>query len=128
MIGKSINRKTFYEIIDYCTFDYDKKTKTVIQDAINGNQSDIDYAHNYLGQLFARLSKKFIDNKKIDLIGSHGQTISHLDFKYSNQIGSPSFLNKAFQVPIVYNFRQKDIDNGGNGAPLVPFLDFLLFK
>ena len=33
-----------------------------------------------------------------------------------------------FKVPVIYNVRQKDISSGGNGAPLMPFLDWLIFK
>ena len=37
-------------------------------------------------------------------------------------------MYKEYGVPVIYNFRQADIDVGGNGAPLMPFLDWLLFK
>ncbi|MFQ6610741.1 MAG: anhydro-N-acetylmuramic acid kinase, partial [Fidelibacterota bacterium] len=68
------------------------------------------------------------NGRKIDLIGSHGQTISHKDKHVSIQAGDPQYLYSEFNVPIVYDFRQADIDVGGNGAPLMPFLDWLLFR
>ena len=117
-----------YKIIDFKTYKYSKKTKNIINDALSLNNKKINFADKYLGDLFYRLSKKFIKDKKIDLIGSHGQTIFHKDKIKSIQIGSPHLLNRYFNVPIIYNFREKDILNGGNGAPLVPFLDWLLFN
>ena len=52
----------------------------------------------------------------------------HKDKIKSIQIGDPKLLKQYFKIPIIYNFREKDIINGGNGAPLVPFLDWLLFR
>ncbi|SVE57336.1 uncharacterized protein METZ01_LOCUS510190, partial [marine metagenome] len=77
---------------------------------------------------FARISKQFLKGRHFDLISSHGQTIAHSDGKSTLQIGNPEKLNMIFKVPVIYNFRQADIKAGGNGAPIVPFLDWLLFK
>ncbi len=72
----------------------------------------------------------------VDLIGSHGQTIHHLpnqaqlfDEKVSStlQIGDPSVLSKLTSVITVGNFRSGDVALGGQGAPLVPYFDYLLF-
>ena len=71
---------------------------------------------------------EFLERDKVDIICSHGQTISHNNKKYSIQLGNPKALHRNFNIPIVYNFRSNDIAFGGNGAPLVPFLDWLLFK
>ena len=117
-----------YEIIDFKTFNYSKNTKKIIKEALSCNKNKIKLADEHLGKLFLKISKKFIKNKKIDLIGSHGQTIFHKDRVRSVQIGKPNLLKEYFKIPVVYNFRKKDILNGGNGAPLVPFLDWLLFK
>jgi len=117
-----------YEIIDFQTFDYSKITKNIINEALTCNKKKVVIANQHLGKLFLQISKKFIKNKKVDLIGSHGQTIFHKDKVRSIQIGTPYLLKKYFKIPIIYNFREKDILNGGNGAPLVPFLDWLLFN
>ena len=53
----------------------------------------------------------------------HGQTIKHVEKTESIQAGDPKFLYQEFKVPVIYNFRKLDIKNGGNGAPLMPFLD-----
>ena len=65
---------------------------------------------------------------RIDLIATHGQTIAHNDGISTQQIGDPKYLHEKMKVPIVYNFRQGDINAGGNGAPLMPFLDWILFQ
>ena len=85
-------------------------------------------AHIQLGDAFASFVKKFLDNRHVDLIAFHGQTIAHQDGVSTRQIGDPKNLYNIFKVPIIYNFRQADIDSGGNGAPLMPFLDWILFK
>ncbi len=117
-----------YEIIDFQTFNYSKKTKMIIKNALTCDDKKIKLANKHLGKLFLEKAKQFIKHQKIDLIGSHGQTIFHSDKIKSIQIGDPALLQKYFQIPVIYNFRKKDILNGGNGAPLVPFLDWLLFN
>jgi len=74
--------------------------------------------------------------EKIDLVGSHGQTIQHLpkEVNYFErmiastlQIGDPSVIAKLLGVTTVGDFRTGDVALGGQGAPLVPYFDFLLF-
>lgn len=72
----------------------------------------------------------------LDLIGCHGQTIYH-QAKHSAyagrqiactwQLGEPALIANEIGVPIVSNFRPADIAAGGQGAPLVPLLDYVLF-
>ncbi len=75
---------------------------------------------------------------KIDLIGSHGQTIFHqgvpapfLGGRKSAstlQIGEPSVIAARTGVPTIGDFRPADIAAGGQGAPLVPFVDYLMYR
>jgi anhydro-N-acetylmuramic acid kinase len=76
------------------------------------------------------------DMNEIDLIGSHGQTIQHLpipkyyfDYKIAStlQIGDPAVLAKLSGIPTIGDFRTGDIALGGEGAPLIPYFDFILF-
>jgi anhydro-N-acetylmuramic acid kinase len=73
---------------------------------------------------------------KLDLIGCHGQTIYHqaTDASYAGrqiactwQIGEPALVASQLGVPVVSNFRPADMAAGGQGAPLVSLLDFVLF-
>ena len=66
---------------------------------------------------------------KIDFVGFHGQTIFHdPSKKISKQIGDGKLLSQLTQKTVVYNFRQKDIQNGGEGAPLAPIFHKALVK
>ena len=116
-----------YKIIDWNTFPYSIRIKDLINDAMKYPIKS-DYYSEILGREFAKISDYFLDGRTIDLIGSHGQTIQHIDKEYTKQIGSTKFLLNKFNVPVVSNFRENDILAGGNGAPLIPFLDWLLFK
>ncbi len=78
-----------------------------------------------------------IDPKSIELIGCHGQTIFHesepvdcLGRKVAStlQIGDGSVLAERTQIPVINDFRPRDMAAGGKGAPLVPFVDYLLFR
>ena len=71
---------------------------------------------------------KLID-KKVDFIGFHGQTIYHNSLeKISKQIGDGNLLSQLTKKIVINNFRQNDIKNGGEGAPLAPVFHRLIVK
>lgn len=115
-----------YNILKSISESFNPSTKSIINSAVNGK--NIHLAHTQLGKLFSELCIKHFSSENIDAIAMHGQTIAHLDGEMTQQIGDPQYLAATFQIPVIYNFRQADIDAGGNGAPLMPFLDWLLFK
>tara|TARA_B100001250_G_scaffold60503_1_gene47217 strand:+ start:1671 stop:2810 length:1140 start_codon:yes stop_codon:yes gene_type:complete len=88
-----------------------------------------------LGDLFAdavifAIDAAGIDVSEVDLIGSHGQTVCH--FPYDNppstlQIGESSVIAQRTGIVTVSDFRPADMAMGGQGAPLVPLADHLLF-
>ena len=66
---------------------------------------------------------------KIDIIGLHGQTIYHnAKEKISKQLGDGKLLSQLSKKTVVYNFRQNDLDNGGEGAPLASIFHKLLIN
>ncbi len=71
-----------------------------------------------------------IDNDfEIDLIGFHGQTILHSPIdKYSKQLGDGKLLSQLSKKKVIYNFRQNDLVEGGEGAPLSPIFHQLIVK
>ena len=73
-----------------------------------------------------KISKIAIKNE-IDLIGFHGQTIFHNpQIKITKQLGDGNLLSQLLKKPVIYDFRQADIDNNGQGAPLTPIYHRLL--
>ncbi len=65
--------------------------------------------------------------RNLDLVASHGQTLYHIPGKATLQIGETAFLARDLGVPVISDFRAADIAAGGSGAPLMPWVDGLLF-
>ncbi len=69
------------------------------------------------------------ENYNIDLIGFHGQTIFHnAGKKISKQLGDGNLLSQLLKKKVVYNFRESDLNNGGQGAPLAPIFHQIISK
>jgi anhydro-N-acetylmuramic acid kinase len=82
-----------------------------------------------LGELYARAVLRAVRRfGPVKLVGCHGQTIYHEGAKNTLQIGEAAVIAERTGVPVVSNFRARDIAAGGQGAPLVPYVDYLLFR
>ena len=88
-----------------------------------------------LGKLFSEsvltvLEKVGVPPTQVDLIGSHGQTIHHMpsaEVPATLQIGEPAVIAHKTGIPAVADFRVADVAAGGEGAPLIAYIDYLLF-
>ena len=128
-ISINLNHTFDYQILAQESFDFDCEIQSEIKKYIGETENDkINQINQYLGEKFLDLSKNFLSKHQIDYIAIHGQTIHHQNKVRSIQVGCPSYLASFFKVPVIYNFREKDISLGGTGAPLMPFLDWLIFK
>ena len=91
---------------------------------INEIEREITIFH---GKIINQISLKYDD--KIDLIGFHGQTIYHNpEKKITKQLGDGKLLSQLIKKKVIFDFRQEDIDNNGQGAPLTPIFHNLLSK
>jgi anhydro-N-acetylmuramic acid kinase len=89
----------------------------------------ISRLHFQLAELYARAVRRAIRRYgPVELIGCHGQTVFHEGGANTLQIGEAAVLAERTGVPVVSNFRARDIAAGGQGAPLVPYVDYLLFR
>ena len=134
------NGEDNYNVILDKFFEYSKKTTQNIQnlkEKIN-NSKDLDsyleeikILENEITFFHSKVANEVIEICKIDIdfIGFHGQTIFHNSKeKKTRQLGDASFLSKNTKKRVIYNFRQNDLDNGGEGAPLAPIFHKLLIK
>lgn len=89
-----------------------------------------------VGRAFAQAAAELVRRlglRRVDLAGSHGQTICHLPPGHSRvpatmQIGDAAVISDALGCRVVHHFRQADMAVGGQGAPLVPWTDYVLFR
>lgn len=119
-----------------------KKKLFALQDAKTVTLEEISRLHFALGEVFAEAAIDLCDLynvplQKIDLIGSHGHTIAHFPqpkkffghlIGATLQIGDPNVIAQRTNIITVGDFRVADIAAGGEGAPLVPYFDFLMFR
>ena len=126
------NEYSFFEIIHAETVSYTAEWKQILQQAIHLSSPallDLDVVY---GKYLASVLVDFIANykvKEIDFIASHGHTVLHQPEEgITLQIGSGAEIAKITQQKVVYDFRTQDVKYGGQGAPLVPIGDELLFS
>tara|TARA_Y100000590_G_C15731461_1_gene1017181 strand:+ start:2745 stop:3845 length:1101 start_codon:yes stop_codon:yes gene_type:complete len=131
----------YLEIIDNLYLKYDIQLKSKLKKIVNlcktKNQlikatkeikeveKELTLYHVNAYKLITKKNKKI----KINLIGFHGQTILHKPKKgYTIQIGDSKLLSKMTNITVVSNFRENDILNGGQGAPLTPIYHQLILS
>jgi anhydro-N-acetylmuramic acid kinase len=93
------------------------------------NTAAISRLNFQLGELYARAIAGAVKRfGPVALVGCHGQTIYHEGRSNTMQIGEAAVIAERCGVPVISNFRVRDIAAGGQGAPLVPYVDYLLFR
>jgi anhydro-N-acetylmuramic acid kinase len=137
--------KTCLKLLAFETSRYSPAVRKLIQqvsDPATGSVDLICQANVLLGELFAEAALSVakqagVPMDQVALIGSHGQTVHHLPRPQrvcgrtvagTLQLGEPAVIAERTGVCTVADFRPRDMACGGEGAPLVPYVDYLLFR
>ncbi|MBK5193264.1 MAG: anhydro-N-acetylmuramic acid kinase [Flavobacteriaceae bacterium] len=120
-----------FEIVNAETIPYPHDLKKKLQEAINFDQISLEELNErytgYLAEIISAFIKKY-NITNLDGVCSHGHTIKHEpENKYTLQIGNLPQLAGLLNLKVVCDFRVQDVALGGQGAPLVPVGDELLF-
>ncbi|CAN5470682.1 anhydro-N-acetylmuramic acid kinase AnmK [soil metagenome] len=130
------------KVLGHVGFAYSKAMRAAVlgaMDAKAASVADLSRLHWRLGEVYAECVAKAEQQfgVKAALVGCHGQTIYHqgVAAKYLGapvratwQMGEPSVVAERLRVPVVSDFRPADLAAGGQGAPLVPMLDYVMFR
>ncbi|KAB1153261.1 anhydro-N-acetylmuramic acid kinase [Tenacibaculum aiptasiae] len=121
-----------FQIIKADTFSYSEEWKNKLQKAISYKKEDLKSLDIEYGILLGKLLNEFIEINEIstlDFIASHGHTILHQpENGITLQIGNGQQIANITNKKVVCDFRVQDVKLGGQGAPLVPIGDKLLFS
>lgn len=121
-----------FQIIKAETIPYPKIWEDKLRNSIQFSAEKLLELHSEYGFYLGKLTQDFIQKfelKNIDLIASHGHTVFHQpQKKITLQIGDGRAIKIETDLPVIYDFRSQDVLMGGNGAPLVPIGDELLFS
>lgn len=120
-------------LLAFVSRSYDAAERGRIEAAIErGTARDLALLHAALGEWAIDAVQAVLDAAQVravdlDLIGFHGQTIWHEPPRVTWQLGEPAVIAERFGARVVSGFRGRDLAAGGEGAPLVPMADILLF-
>nr|WP_299036242.1 anhydro-N-acetylmuramic acid kinase [uncultured Tenacibaculum sp.] len=120
-----------FRIIQAETVSYSNEWKKKLQEAINYDEKDLQILDVNYGEFLGSILNNFIREhriSKLDFIASHGHTVFHQpENGITLQIGNGQVIANVTQQKVVCDFRTQDVALGGQGAPLVPIGDRLLF-
>ena len=121
-----------FQILKAETISYSKDLEDQLRNSIHLSAEKLLELHSEYGFYLGKEVKNFISRhtiENIDVISSHGHTVFHQpQKKFTLQIGDGRAIRIETGLPVVYDFRSQDVLMGGNGAPLVPIGDELLFS
>ncbi len=133
-VSFSYNNSWKYQM-EYCiTYPYSDEWIQKLKNAPQLNEEQINILDLEYGILLGEIINHFIQKNKIqkteiDLISSHGHTVFHQPEKgITLQIGNGQTISNLTNLDVINNFRALDVSLGGEGAPLVPIGDQLLFS
>src|SRR5262249_46520726 len=131
------------ELLGHEHFPYSRAVRHAVLNAMNARHAsvaDLARLNFLLGELYAEAATRAQRGarvRRLDLVGSHGQTFYHqgeaTNYRRRKiactwQTGEAAVMAARLGAPVVSDFRPADMAAGGRGAPLVPFLDYALFR
>ena len=133
---------TKLKVIEYNEYPMPASTRIKIKQACDEKNSHVDLicSLNFeIGYLFVEAVKRLLEkanfnSSQLDFIATHGQTIYHIPFQRDDlisstlQIGEPAILAYEFNTTVISNFRVMDMAAKGQGAPLVPYSEYILYS
>jgi anhydro-N-acetylmuramic acid kinase len=133
---------THFELLAHHEYPYPRPVRRAVLDAMNAgraNMADLARLNFLLGELYAAavLATQKKAGMKVEIVGCHGQTLYHqgevspyLGKKIAAtwQAGEGAITAARVGAPVISDFRPADMAAGGKGAPLVPFLDYLVYR
>ena len=125
------NGRWQYEILATDSVAYDSARKNELGRSIHLSELELAKLDTEYGQWLGKEVRKFIDANelRVDLIASHGHTVFHQpDRSITRQIGDGQSIADISGITTICDFRTLDVELGGQGAPLVPIGDKLLFS
>ncbi|MGH7712743.1 MAG: anhydro-N-acetylmuramic acid kinase [Gemmatimonadaceae bacterium] len=123
-----------WELLAYDVTPYADAERALLAECLTGATPEANCRANYeLGAWLARaanavIAQAGVPRAEIAAIASHGQTLWHAPAHSTWQIGHPAVIAERTGLSVVSDFRARDIAAGGQGAPLVPIADVLLFR
>ncbi len=123
-----------YKILNAKTFEYPKELLRLLKNSKELPATELFHLDKLLGKHYATCINQFLkdsdfDKSEVNAIASHGHTVFHQPDKgYTVQIGCGATIASATGIAVINDFRQRDVISGGQGAPLVPIGDKMLFR
>jgi anhydro-N-acetylmuramic acid kinase len=137
-VGKGLKIR----LLGHSEYPYPKQVRRSVLAAMNSSHASVanlSRLNFLLGELYAEAVQKTLSKFRVkaNLVGCHGQTIYHQgeaerflgrNIAVTWQVGEGAVLAAKLGIPVVSDFRPADMAAGGKGAPLVPYLDYLLYR
>ena len=119
-----------YKIVAAQSFPYVKNMLKDLKSSVTADATNLMHLDVALGWWYGQIVADFIEKHQLkpDFIASHGHTVFHQPAQgLTTQIGNGWAIHQKTRLPVINDFRSKDVSLGGQGAPLVPIGDRLLF-
>lgn len=131
-------REAGVELLEFATTSYSEELAAALRRASDPTRAscalvaELDF---HLGRRIGGAVAEVAEGRPVDLVASHGHTVCHLlqgggglGEACTVQIGQPAVIAETTGLPVVSGFRARDVAAGGQGAPLLPYLDWVLLS